>query len=102
MNDELLSGKSVCKCFHCPSLLGLRTLRWSGADEGDDVITASRREITRLDASLILLLLDGAHLGEEGQTPRVFRFSTLHYLARDRAGKGNKDGVEENGLNMKT
>ena len=82
---------------HCSS-----TFRWSGADDCDDVITASRREITRLDASLILLLLDGANLGEEGQTPRVFRFPTLHYLARDRAGNGNKDGVKENGLNMKT
>ena len=68
----------------------------------DDVIMASRREITRLDASLILLLLDGVHLGEEGQTPTLFRFPILHYLARDRAGIGNMDGVKGNGLNMKT
>ena len=93
---------------HCSS-----TVRYGGAAQtrnGGVVIMASRREITRLDAALIRLLLDGAHLGEEGETPRVlipqnkFTFPKSHYLAwqGDRAGHRNMDAVKGNGMNMKT
>ena len=66
---------SVFECSHCPLLHGRgrerrRRRRRDGGGDGS-VITASRREITHLGASSLLLLLDGAHLDGGCEVPSV-------------------------------